>query len=97
MHSTKILMHSTPKFECPEHRAAAMHGDPVGTGTTFKAFKYQGNPGLVNRVTSIGFENQNSFPRFLGGAFGEGDTVTAYLDLEVTMLPKWHTSAWSIH
>mmetsp|Transcript_910 Transcript_910/g.2091 ORF Transcript_910/g.2091 Transcript_910/m.2091 type:complete len:452 (+) Transcript_910:235-1590(+) len=61
-------------------RAAAMHGNP--NEGTFKALKYQGEPHSVNRVTSMGFEQDGTYPRFLGNALQEGDVVTAYLDLE---------------
>ena len=61
-----------------------MHGDPASA--TRKAYKEQGPPGPVNRVTAAGFEQPGTYPRFLGPPLQEGDVVTAWLDLDHQLL-----------
>ena len=61
-------------------RAAAMHGDVADFSS--KAFRFQGAPCQVNRVTASGFEQAETYPRNLGNSVREGDVVTFWLDLE---------------
>ncbi|EKX35265.1 hypothetical protein GUITHDRAFT_166016, partial [Guillardia theta CCMP2712] len=65
-------------------RSAIMHGNVFES--SFKQLRFQGDPLAVNRVTAAGFELDNTYPRILGPALKEGDTLTVWLDLDTGVL-----------
>uniref|UniRef100_A0A7S0E7Z9 Calmodulin n=1 Tax=Hanusia phi TaxID=3032 RepID=A0A7S0E7Z9_9CRYP len=65
-------------------RCAIMHGNVFES--SFKQLRFQGEPLPVNRVTAAGFEQAKTYPRILGPALKEGDTLTVWLDLDTGVL-----------